>query len=576
MNFRFVDTIICKSCSKHFKRSSLLKHISQSESCNQTYSCQEKSNLSNTSEANKKANKRKSYNPCMRHQRYARGVGGDCKARIELSVPDEYVECMGCNYTFKKRSILKHIVNTANCKTLYYSDSMCAELDGIKRASEKRSNILKEKRLKKKAEDYSSNKLVDDAINEQSKKESIECKACKRHFKKNQVLWHISKSFQGNDFYSHSSMRKEREVIKFDRLQEIKKKQAESYSFHKLAEELTFDQPSNDFIECKVCERSFPENVILKHITKSVLCNGLYTKAPLKDEFTNLKKNCKKSCRQRINKRAVEGYALGREEEMRSMEMESLLRRKADIEKLPEELHKRAQKMNQDGLMRAKEKFELEFSRFKTATKSTEVQDKIKDLESLITDTNNMFEDDIERLSKKAKSIADEVIIESRSLQKAKNNLLDLYKPLIGTSSYCNEGERVYFIEKDWHDVRLRIDLVLYDAAKSIRIDYKWADTCDWLPILKRMCPKCNATKGLICKPQEYVNICTKKFIKEKEREIAKRTELRKKLKKEDRENENLIRKRKPIDFTIADLEAEAEEEEDQDFTEFFDPGDVF
>ena len=39
--------------------------------------------------------------------------------------------------------------------------------------------------------------------------------------------------------------------------------------------------------------------------------------------------------------------------------------------------------------------------------------------------------------------------------------------------------------------------------------------------------------------------------------------------------NENLIRKREPIKFTIEDLDADAEEEEDEGYTEYFNLGDL-
>ena len=44
-----------------------------------------------------------------------------------------------------------------------------------------------------------------------------------------------------------------------------------------------------------------------------------------------------------MNKRKVEGYARDTEEESLSMIKESLLRRKAEVEKMPRELKERAQ-----------------------------------------------------------------------------------------------------------------------------------------------------------------------------------------------------------------------------------------
>ena len=210
---------------------------------------------------------------------------------------------------------------------------------------------------------------------------------------------------------------------------------------------------------------------------------------------------------------------------------------------------------NEKGFEISREKFEKEFKRFKELSKSSEAQIKIQNLEHLIIDTQKMFEDDIFNLSNIAKIIVDKVALEDDSLQKAEDNLLDLYKPLIGTSSYCNEGEHIYLIVSDWHDVRLRIDLELFELSKSIGIEFKWADTCDWLQTVGRMCPKCKKTKGVIYKPQEYIDI-TNQVLSQKK-------------------NVDLIRKRKPINFTFEDLEADAEEYGDEDVQEYFYPGDV-
>ena len=115
----------------------------------------------------------------------------------------------------KKRSILKHFAKFPDCNNVYQSPALESELEKIKRFSKARSDILREKRLKKMSEDYIKNKLSNDPnINEKVKKDQIKCKACKRKFQNNKILWHISKSLQCNDFYSHSSLKKERAMIK--------------------------------------------------------------------------------------------------------------------------------------------------------------------------------------------------------------------------------------------------------------------------------------------------------------------------------------------------------------------------
>ena len=96
----------------------------------------------------------------------------------------------------------------------------------------------------------------------------------------------------------------------------------------------------------------------------------------------------------------IEGYARDREEEIMLAEKESLARRKAEIESMPKELMDRAKLKNENGFELAKEKFEVQFRRFKEATNSTEVQKKLTTLDDLIRETQKMFEYDITSLSK--------------------------------------------------------------------------------------------------------------------------------------------------------------------------------
>ena len=54
--------------------------------------------------ARKRANKRKSYDPCRRSQRYEEGKDDKIVATKskQLLLPDENINCIGCDYTFKK------------------------------------------------------------------------------------------------------------------------------------------------------------------------------------------------------------------------------------------------------------------------------------------------------------------------------------------------------------------------------------------------------------------------------------------------------------------------------------------
>ena len=121
-----------------------------------------------------------------------------------------------------------------------------------------------------------------------------------------------------------------------------------------------------------------------------------------------------------------------------------------------------------------------------------------------------------------------------------------MFQPILEVERQEKPNEHFYTIRNDWHDVQLRVDLELNEIAKAIEIPFERVFKCT---SVIGVCPKCIKTS----------------FVKKKSS---------KKILKNKKKAPVLVRKRKPIDFTIQDLEAAAEEEND-DYTEYFDPGDL-
>ena len=343
----------CKGCSNCFK--SILKHISHSKTCKKFYSSDEMSALRDKSTARKYAKRRKSYDPSKR----AKMLGDKLnKKNEEKTTPHkrqpaaetEIIECIGCNFSFKKEHILKHIVKSAKCSKIYYSPSLKSELDNIRTISKIRSNKKNKEcyqNIKQTvAEDYSVNMLIKEQMKEGSENLRIQCKSCKRSFEKKEILRHMAKSIMCNSFYSMPSSKQELKRLK--RMgsnaskKQRQKKRAEDYSFNMLAKELANEQHTNNLIECKACERNFEENDILRHISKSVMCNNLYSKAPLKEELKTMKRNYAKLSRQKRLEKRVEEYKQEREEERLLRRREDLLRTRVNLGELLKELEERA------------------------------------------------------------------------------------------------------------------------------------------------------------------------------------------------------------------------------------------
>ena len=132
--------------------------------------------------------------------------------------------------------------------------------------------------------------------------------------------------------------------------------------------------------------------------------------------------------------------------------------------------------------------------------------------------------------------------MEYTSLCKSRDAIERLFKPIVGLQRQTEE--HFYTIRNDWHDIRLRIDLELSEIARAVGTSFSRIFECTWVV---GTCPKCIATRDI----NPEINISFNKNT-----------------------SETLVRKRKPIDFTIEDLDA-GTDDDDSDFETYFDKGDV-
>ena len=173
--------ITCKGCS--FKYKKILKHLFHSEACQKLYSIKEMDDLKQAPILKRYAKRRKSYDPVKRAMQYKEQKQETEKkeevSRVEEtrkliefykkdsgrtdpnqtenqdSDIDEMVECMVCKYSFRKKSILKHLKEFSECKENY-------SLQRLKEIQLSCKNASTVRRTKQRARKYKRDKYEHD------------------------------------------------------------------------------------------------------------------------------------------------------------------------------------------------------------------------------------------------------------------------------------------------------------------------------------------------------------------------------------------------------------------------------
>ena len=161
----------------------------------------------------------------------------------------------------------------------------------------------------------------------------------------------------------------------------------------------------------------------------------------------------KKKRKKRLKKKQIEHQKLG-------------------LENMKEFYEKRARSSNRLPYSVAKDLFPQVFVAFRTFTLSEEDSQTISCLENSIEERYQNFEREIDRIANHAK----ELKYDRGSLG-------------ILTNMYSTILNRNYQIQKEWHKLRLEMDLSLKEIATKMGKPYVWADSCH--------CEECTSIKNI-------------------------------------------------------------------------------
>ena len=218
---------------------------------------------------------------------------------------------------------------------------------------------------------------------------------------------------------------------------------------------------------------------ILKHISQKESCRKDYNEEDMEylRNWADKRIKSRKSKDYERNKPSIKSKRSDRykkekekkKEETRKREIEH---QKLGLENMKEFYEKRARSSNSVPYSVAKQLFPQVFVAFRTFDLSEEDSQTISGLENSIEEKYQNFEREIDRIAKLAK----ELKYERGSL----GILTDMYSTLLNPN---------YQIQKEWHKLRLKMDLSLKEIATKMGKPYVWADSCH--------CEECTSIKNI-------------------------------------------------------------------------------
>ena len=179
---------VCKSCSKSFDESRILKHIIHS-SCKNDYTKEEIDILRNLADERRKRKRNE-----QRHKNRENKIKSDILVLSEV--------CRSCQKTFSETSILKHITQT-ECMMNYDDD----EIGFLRHCAEERKKDLetdywtenKESLIQKRKEKLETEKKSKQGLLEM-------CKSCKKKMGDRSILKHLSQTESCKKDYNENDM----------------------------------------------------------------------------------------------------------------------------------------------------------------------------------------------------------------------------------------------------------------------------------------------------------------------------------------------------------------------------------
>ena len=111
--------VSCKVCKRKFFESEVLKHIYDTENCKLNYPKNDLSNLKTSIKSRNKMNNR--AKKCRVHDPDSRSKNAKVDT-LKMNV-NESITCKGCNKSFKRLTILKHLSHAKKCKQSFSEET---------------------------------------------------------------------------------------------------------------------------------------------------------------------------------------------------------------------------------------------------------------------------------------------------------------------------------------------------------------------------------------------------------------------------------------------------------------------
>ena len=158
----------CKVCKGKFEKKSILKHISKSASCKDTYY------QGKTSIVNKAKRSAKYYQEVKlkKAEEYSSKKAAKEQEMVNEKPNIERVICMICNRHFELKTILKHIAKSTKCNKIYNLPSAKSDLKMIKKKVKKHYKANRKYDPKKRKEKYKVEKQKEELRKEEEFKQT--------------------------------------------------------------------------------------------------------------------------------------------------------------------------------------------------------------------------------------------------------------------------------------------------------------------------------------------------------------------------------------------------------------------
>ena len=438
----------------------------------------------------------------------------DDSTKSEMSV------CDGCQEELDRNALLRHISHKKKCKAAYgdrYNEMLAKSKKVIQKVkySKNASKICKVKKAR-----YMENRSE---ILQNARKNYVERKPVISTRRKQRLK-------QKNEIEDQKIKERLEDEKHYRKPHQKPKAMANSLLPYRIVKEvngkITVDKEQ---AVCEGCEMFMPIEGFLKHVDKVRNCKDFY-----KDRLDEMRKERRKQVKQKNYKKYEEvkkAEKKAKDEESKQKSLQSLLKA---FDKIKEKLPKQAKELNEKGKEDVKRSLEaIQYLR-KTGTLNDETKKRLTNIESKIEMLYSKNHEGILNGIEKIKDLKCEPYpcdIKTGHWWKDKSTdtIWKIFGPDIDPM----------FIRKRWSNLREKA----YESIRRIYLE---------LEVECYFC-KPNPEIGCLgCRMERGKNKVNKLQARESSPEL--------------KENENYIRKRKPIDFSMKDLEKDAEDDQGENY----------